>query len=133
MCPRKSSCGGFASAQRRTPNTEADWRSNWALSRARPWPHKWHLAEATASFDSDSNTTKEKMLWLPITEYLRPGKVEVQSIDYPEMKTPQGKKIDHGVIIKPITTNICGSDQHMVRGRTTAPAGLVLGHKITGE
>src|SRR5271167_248091 len=41
--------------------------------------------------------------------YLGPGKVEVQSIDYPELKTPQGKKIDHGVIIKPVTTNICGS------------------------
>ncbi len=65
--------------------------------------------------------------------YLGPGKVEVQSIDYPVLKTPQGKKIDHGVIIKPITTNICGSDQHMVRGRTTAPPGLVLGHEITGE
>jgi glutathione-independent formaldehyde dehydrogenase len=65
--------------------------------------------------------------------YLGPGKVEVQSIDYPRLKTPQRKKIDHGVIIKPITTNICGSDQHMVRGRTTAPAGLVLGHEITGE
>src|SRR5580704_7553321 len=47
--------------------------------------------------------------------YLGPGKVEVQSIDYPELRTPQGRKIDHGVIIKPITTNICGSDQHMVR------------------
>src|SRR5271163_1553029 len=65
--------------------------------------------------------------------YLGPGKVEVQSIDYPVLKTPQGKKIDHGVIIKPITTNICGSDQHMVRGRTTAPPVLVLGHEITGE
>src|SRR6202030_1116348 len=65
--------------------------------------------------------------------YLRPGKVEVQSIDYPELKTPQGKRVDHGVIIKPVSTNICGSDQHMVRGRTTAPAGLVLGHEITGE
>jgi glutathione-independent formaldehyde dehydrogenase len=32
-----------------------------------------------------------------------------------------------------VTTNICGSDQHMVRGRTTAPVGLVLGHEITGE
>jgi glutathione-independent formaldehyde dehydrogenase len=31
------------------------------------------------------------------------------------------------------TTNICGSDQHMVRGRTTAPEGLVLGHEITGK
>src|ERR1700722_7723385 len=65
--------------------------------------------------------------------YLGPGKVEVQSIDYPELKTPQGKKIDHGVIIEPVTTNICGSDQHMVRGRTTAPAGLGLGHETHGE
>jgi hypothetical protein len=38
--------------------------------------------------------------------YLGAGKVEVQSIDYPELKTPQGKKIDHGVIIKPITTRV---------------------------
>jgi glutathione-independent formaldehyde dehydrogenase len=37
------------------------------------------------------------------------------------------------VILKIVTTNICGSDQHMVRGRTTAPKGLVLGHEITGE
>ena len=65
--------------------------------------------------------------------YVGPGKVEVRSIDYPEFKTPQGKRIDHAVIVKPVTTNICGSDQHMVRGRTTAPPGLVLGHEITGE
>jgi glutathione-independent formaldehyde dehydrogenase len=30
--------------------------------------------------------------------YLRPGKVEVQGIDYPKLKTPQGREIDHGVI-----------------------------------
>src|SRR2546423_383890 len=65
--------------------------------------------------------------------YLGPGKVEVQSIDFPKLQNPQGKKIDHGVLLKIVTTNICGSDQHMVRGRTTAPAGLVLGHEITGE
>jgi glutathione-independent formaldehyde dehydrogenase len=65
--------------------------------------------------------------------YLEPGKVEVQSIDFPKLQNPAGKKIDHGVILKVVTTNICGSDQHMVRGRTTAPAGLVLGHEITGE
>ena len=58
--------------------------------------------------------------------YLGPGKVEVQSIDFPKLQNPAGKKIDHGVILKIVTTNICGSDQHMVRGRTTAPAGLVL-------
>ncbi len=65
--------------------------------------------------------------------YLGQGKVEVQSIDYPKMKNPQGKEIEHGVILKIVSTNICGSDQHMVRGRTTAPKGLVLGHEITGE
>jgi len=65
--------------------------------------------------------------------YIRPGTVEVQSIDFPQLKNPQGRKISHGVILKVVSTNICGSDQHMVRGRTTAPAGLVLGHEITGE
>jgi glutathione-independent formaldehyde dehydrogenase len=65
--------------------------------------------------------------------YLGPGKVEVQSIDYPKLANPKGKKIEHGVILKVVSTNICGSDQHMVRGRTTAPTGLVLGHEITGE
>ena len=65
--------------------------------------------------------------------YVGPGKVEVRSIDYPKMMDPQGKTIEHGVILKVVVTNICGSDQHMVRGRTTAPSGLVLGHEITGE
>ena len=37
------------------------------------------------------------------------------------------------MILKLVTTNICGSDQHMVRGRTTAPVGQTLGHEITGE
>lgn len=64
--------------------------------------------------------------------YLGPGKVEVQSIDYPKLALGS-RKCEHGVILKIVTTNICGSDQHMVRGRTTAPAGLVLGHEITGE
>src|SRR5713101_4533296 len=65
--------------------------------------------------------------------YLKPGSVEVQKIDFPTFRNPAGKTIDHGVILKVVTTNICGSDQHMVRGRTTAPAGMVLGHEITGE
>lgn len=64
--------------------------------------------------------------------YIKPGEVQVQSIDYPKLAL-NGRKCDHGVILKIVTTNICGSDQHMVRGRTTAPAGLVLGHEITGE
>ena len=64
--------------------------------------------------------------------YLGPGKVEVQSIDFPKLALGN-RKCDHGVILKIVSTNICGSDQHMVRGRTTAQAGLVLGHEITGE
>ncbi|ASV85353.1 formaldehyde dehydrogenase, glutathione-independent [Ochrobactrum quorumnocens] len=65
--------------------------------------------------------------------YMRPGKVEVRDIDDPVLSAPDGRKLDHAVILKVITTNICGSDQHMVRGRTTAMPGLVLGHEITGE
>jgi len=65
--------------------------------------------------------------------YEGPGKVEVHNIDYPVFKDPDGKPIEHGVILKVVATNICGSDQHMVRGRTTAPKGIVLGHEILGE
>jgi glutathione-independent formaldehyde dehydrogenase len=65
--------------------------------------------------------------------YVERGKVEVRSIAAPELVDPFGRKANHGVILRVVATNICGSDQHMVRGRTTAPAGLVLGHEITGE
>src|ERR1700719_1748366 len=65
--------------------------------------------------------------------FLGQNKVEVQSIDFPKMQNRAGKKINHAVILKVVSTNICGSDQHMVRGRTTAPTGMVLGHEITGE
>lgn len=64
--------------------------------------------------------------------YIKPGVVEVQNIDFPKLALGD-RKCNHGVILKVVTTNICGSDQHMVRGRTTAPEGLVLGHEITGE
>ncbi|WP_343314459.1 formaldehyde dehydrogenase, glutathione-independent [Brucella sp. BE17] len=65
--------------------------------------------------------------------YLRPGKVEVRDIEDSVLAAPDGRKLEHAVILKVISTNICGSDQHMVRGRTTAMPGLVLGHEITGE
>jgi glutathione-independent formaldehyde dehydrogenase len=63
--------------------------------------------------------------------YIRPGEVEIQEIEYPKLALGN-RKCEHVVILKIVSTNICGSDQHMVRGRTTAPAGLVLGHEITG-
>jgi glutathione-independent formaldehyde dehydrogenase len=66
--------------------------------------------------------------------YDGPGKVSIQSIDFPKLEqSEQKRKCEHGVILKVVTTNICGSDQHMVRGRTTAPKGIILGHEITGE
>src|SRR4051794_25228750 len=74
--------------------------------------------------------------------YIEPGKVEVHNIDFPELELKDGpgvhpdnvgRKTPHGAILRIVSTNICGSDQHMVRGRTTAPAGLILGHEITGE
>ncbi len=70
------------------------------------------------------------------------GKVELQGIDFPTLELNDGpgvhpeavgRKLPHGAILKIVSTNICGSDQHMVRGRTTAPEGLILGHEITGE
>ena len=64
--------------------------------------------------------------------YVGTGKVEVKTIDYPKLEH-NGRKLPHAVILKLIATNICGSDQHMVRGRTTAPSGMILGHEITGE
>ncbi|WP_370644284.1 formaldehyde dehydrogenase, glutathione-independent [Actinoplanes sp. L3-i22] len=66
----------------------------------------------------------------------------IQDIEYPAYEVKDGpgvnklnvgRRTPHGAILKTVTTNICGSDQHMVRGRTTAPEGLVLGHEITGE
>jgi glutathione-independent formaldehyde dehydrogenase len=71
-----------------------------------------------------------------------PGNVAVESVDYPGLELKDGpgvnpanvgRKVNHGAILKVVATNICGSDQHMVRGRTTAPPGLSLGHEITGE
>src|SRR5205809_6990917 len=66
--------------------------------------------------------------------YEGPGKVTVENLDYPKLELPeQHRRCEHGVILKVTSTNICGSDQHMVRGRTTAPRGQTLGHEITGE
>jgi len=64
--------------------------------------------------------------------YMGPSMVEVQTIDFPTLALGN-RKCEHGVILKIVSTNICGSDQHMVRGRTTAPKGIILGHEITGE
>ena len=76
-----------------------------------------------------------------VVVYQGPGKVSVEGIEYPRLELPDdvvsglgiAKAAPHAAILKVVTTNICGSDQHMVRGRTTAPVGQTLGHEITGE
>ncbi|MFD0482890.1 formaldehyde dehydrogenase, glutathione-independent [Kineococcus sp. GCM10028916] len=92
--------------------------------------------------DSSAGTSAPAPTGNRAVAYLGPGRVEVQTIDYPTFELKDGpgvnpanvgRKVDHGVILKLVATNICGSDQHMVRGRTTAPPNLVLGHEITGE
>src|ERR671924_728248 len=74
--------------------------------------------------------------------YMGPRKVEIHNIDFPSFEVKDGpgvnpanvgRQLPHAAILRIVSTNICGSDQHMVRGRTTAPAGLILGHEITGE
>jgi glutathione-independent formaldehyde dehydrogenase len=76
-----------------------------------------------------------------IVVYKEPGVVVVEDHDPPKLEVPvdvakamgMSQKAGHGVILRNVATNICGSDQHMVRGRTTAPPGQTLGHEITGE
>lgn len=76
-----------------------------------------------------------------VVVYQGPGKVSVENVAYPTLELPDDvvrglgveKRAPHAVVLKVTTTNICGSDQHMVRGRTTAPIGQTLGHEITGE
>lgn len=69
--------------------------------------------------------------------YKGAGHVEVVDTPYPTFELKDGpgvnpanvgRKVPHGAILRTVATNICGSDQHMVRGRTTAPEGLILGH-----
>lgn len=76
-----------------------------------------------------------------VVVYKGAGKVDVETIDYPTLELPSDvtaglgikRQAPHAVILKVVSTNICGSDQHMVRGRTTAPVGQTLGHEILGE
>src|SRR5580693_6215909 len=98
--------------------------------------HAWPIAELVRDQNDIHPTTLQARSVMSKNRgvvYTRPGEVQVQDIADPKFENPEGRKIEHGVILKVVSTNICGSDQHMVRGRTTAPAGMVLGHEITGE
>jgi glutathione-independent formaldehyde dehydrogenase len=65
--------------------------------------------------------------------FMGPQKMEIQDKGYPKLADPKGRKIEHAVILKLVTTNICGSDLHIYNGRFAAPAGMVMGHENTGE
>ncbi|WP_088342789.1 MULTISPECIES: alcohol dehydrogenase catalytic domain-containing protein [Rhodomicrobium] len=62
-----------------------------------------------------------------------PRELELVDYPYPDMADPKGRKINHAAIVKLVATNICGSDQHIYRGRFPAPSGMRLGHENTGE
>src|SRR3712207_5302838 len=76
-----------------------------------------------------------------VVVYKGPGEVAVEDIEYPKLEVPgevadamgMSKEAPHGVILKIVATNLCGSDPHMRRRRTTAPAGQTPGHGITGR
>ncbi|MFZ2242625.1 MAG: alcohol dehydrogenase catalytic domain-containing protein [Gordonia amarae] len=62
-----------------------------------------------------------------------PRDMRVESLDYPKLVMPNGKKAPHGAILKIVATNICGSDLHIFRGSFPVPQGMVMGHEMTGE
>jgi hypothetical protein len=70
--------------------------------------------------------------------YLKPGRVEVQNIDFPTFRNPAGKTIDHGVILKVVTTKNrqcvqrrrCPSSPH--QHQSTAST-LVNAYCVAGE
>lgn len=68
-----------------------------------------------------------------VVVYMGPRKLEIQNMEFPKLVGPKGRKCEHGVILKIVVTNICGSDQHIYRGRFPVPKGMVLGHEMTGE
>jgi glutathione-independent formaldehyde dehydrogenase len=74
--------------------------------------------------------------------YMSPGRVEVRDVPFPGFtlrdgpgvpRENVGRECHHAVIVRIVATNVCGTDQHIVRGRTATPEGLLIGHEITGE
>jgi hypothetical protein len=97
-----------------------------------------HIDERHLSSASSPGATNRGVI------FMGPNHVEVKSIPFPKLELDstdspvvserQKRTCPHGAILKVVTTNICGSDQHMVRGRTSLPGGhMVLGHEITGQ
>jgi hypothetical protein len=45
------------------------------------------------------------------------SKMAVRDAGYPKLADPHGRRIEHAVILKLVTTDICGSDLHIYNGR----------------
>lgn len=62
-----------------------------------------------------------------------PTKLTLESLDFPKLQMPNETKAPHGVIVRIVATNICGSDLHIYRGSFPVPQGMVMGHEMTGQ
>ena len=65
--------------------------------------------------------------------FANPQDMQVENLDFPKLEMPDGAKAPHGVILKIVATNICGSDLHIYRGSFPVPQGMVMGHEMTGQ
>ena len=63
--------------------------------------------------------------------YIKPGVVEVRDIPDPKFEDPHGRKINHAVILKIISTNICGCrrlPRHEQAKRHSLPESALVRH-----
>jgi glutathione-independent formaldehyde dehydrogenase len=75
--------------------------------------------------------------------HIEPGKVVLQTIDYPKLELQDGPGVNPANVGRKTPPRRNPQDRrdqhprlgpaHGIRGRTTAPAGLILGHEITAE
>ncbi len=59
--------------------------------------------------------------------YSGPRAVKDDELSDPNLVDPRGKKCHHAVIIKHVTTSICGGDVPIYRRRLVVPEGVVPG------
>ena len=65
--------------------------------------------------------------------YVGPGKVEVRSIDFPKLVDPRGKRADHGVILKIVTTETYTAyREEMVQSASAASFSMTLDGGVGG-
>jgi hypothetical protein len=100
-------------------------RDDWRAGRTSWDP--WSEALPVVGTDSPDWSASTQRPWGPARPFPTFGLKDGPGVNPANV----GRRVPHGAILKVVTTNICGSDQHVVRGRTTAPEGLVLGREIS--